>query len=326
MIQPLRICIVEPTPFLAKKLLRDITHLNVVAEDISVATTYQAATSIIYKKKPHIILLSLDMPNDGAFRLMENFNPEGSSFLVVLLSTPALDKYLLPSFMKEFYCAGYLVKGKFGNTMFLKTLENVRHDLHTDLLQRYKAEILEAVIPKALDVSVSDIETSSTALHTQKNAQKSTRKDTKKNVKSQIHKATSFLASYEHHGKKTKKEILWESVLYCHSAGNYLNIYYVADEKKRDVQSVLVLGSTVNIPDEFIEPRRSYRVQKKYVAEVLDNGLRLINGEVVPISARKRQIIIQILESYSAQFALANEVITALRAAEEIAKKNHKRK
>jgi CheY-like chemotaxis protein len=257
MIQPLRICIVEPTPFLAKQLVRDITHLNIVTEDISFATTYRAAMTTIQQKNPHIILLSLDMPNDGAFHLMKNFNAEDSPYLVVLLSTPALDTYLLPSFMKEFYCAGYLVKGKFGNTMFLKTLEIVCHDLHTNLLQRYKAEILEAVSPNVLDVPSPDTATLSTNLHTRKN--------TKKKVKKENGNSTSFLAVHKQSGEKVKKEILWESVLYCHSAGNYLNVYYVADGKEQDIQSAFVLGSSVNIPNEFIEPKRSYRVQKKYI-------------------------------------------------------------
>jgi CheY-like chemotaxis protein len=301
MMQPLRICIVEPTPFLAKQLVRDITHLGIVTEDISFATTYRAAVSLIQKKNPHIILLSLDMPNDGAFRLMQNFNPEEHPFLVVLLSTPALDKYLLPSFMKEFYCAGYLVKGKFGNTMFLKTLEIVRHDLQTSLLQRYKAEILEAVTPTIPDALSSCSKQSNIPLG-----------NISKKVKDKSRKAASFLALYKHNNEKVKKEILWESVTYCHSAGNYLNIYYVTDEKKQDVQSVVVLRKSVTIPDEFMKLSRSYWVHKKYIADILDNGLRLMTGEILPISVRNRQIVIQTLESYSMPFVIANEVIRAL--------------
>lgn len=323
---PLRICIVEPTPVIGKNLVRDLRRLEIATEeDILFLHKFSGADVFLHQHKPHVVFLSLDMPNDGAFRLLQRFPTEQRPFIVILLSNPELDKYIRPSLLSELYGAGYLVKGVFSNEELIKVVERVRKEVQKKLVEDFKAELLEAVTH--FSVPSLPEETATTFSRRELSEAQAEQEETEKNTPRE---EVFFVTTVTKNNEKVKVEIPWEWVIYTESAGNYVNIHYFADGNLPEIVGKkaalehhnvsIVRSNKIVIPSSFIQPHRSYWVQKKFILSVSSTAIYMITGKRISLSQNNRERIIETLEGESKQFTISNEFLRTLHAAQKDAK------
>ena len=332
---PLRVVVVEPLAAIGTALLRDLDRLHVVTETASVITHVAKASAVLHTAPPHVVFISLDMPNDGVFTLLKPYPLEGRPFLAILLTTPEFDKYLPPKLLTDIGCAGYLVKGKFGDAELLLVMEKVRHQLQTMLAEGHKTELLHEatrlsdapLAPKPFapkpfapkpPVSKSLVSKPLHSLHTQ-TATNGTPQHSPQEISSQ---ETSFIAEVKQNGTMIQQEILWEQVVYMKSDKNYLDVWYFpetapasgTDAVSAPIQHALVRRDKVNIPETFVKPHRSFWVNGNYIIDVRPNAIRVATGKWLDVSRANQQRLMEVLEWHSEPLVVANELIRRLKA------------
>ena len=335
---PLRICIVEPIPFIGKNLARDLHRLEVATEEnILFLPKFGGADILLQQHNSHVLFLSLDMPNDGAFRLLNQFPYEQRPFLVILLSNPELDKYLRPSLLSELYGTGYLVKGVFNDKELIKVVERVRREVEKKLIEDFKTELLEAAThfsapPLSKEAAKMPSKQELSVEQTEEEGTEGSKTEEVQALKEEaLEEEAFFVAMITKNNEKVKVEIPWEWVIFTKYAKNEVEIHYFADGKlpetvgketalKHYQKSTLRSGKIV-IPRSFIQPHRSYRVQKKFIISLSSTALYTITGKRISLSQNNRQRVIETLERESKQFTISNELLRTLQAVQTKAKK-----
>lgn len=318
--------IIEPVAAIGKTLARDLRRLNITQDDTPVVTQFSQALSLLRTRQPHLVFISLDMPNDAAFRLLEEFPFEKRSFTVVLLAPPELDKYLRSSLLHNAEYAGYLVKGQFGNGELVRVLEEVRRHLQSILFHEYKSDVFQAARQLTNTRSLSAKKSSVPKAMKQKTIQADTPVNSEQNTFS--HQNTSFTISIKQNGDTIQKTIAWTQVIYMEFDKNYLDVWYMQQESDAippQAQHVLIRRDSVTIPDIFVKPHRSFLVNALYINDVEPDAIKVSPMEKrIALSHTNKLRLQEVLEWNSKPFVIVNECIRILKA--DIKKANSTRK
>jgi DNA-binding LytR/AlgR family response regulator len=320
---PLRIVIIHPTTVIARGLMMDLRKIGTAIEHIERVQTLEAARIMITTIQPHVVFLGLNLPNGGAFELLEDFPPTlDRRFAIILVDdadTPPRARQRHLEAMAEHQAVGYLLYPIFHNGTLGKSMEHARNRLQSRMLSERQHDIIERLVRGVLDeLPKSESDTSerltldgefsvtarSSTIARKSSAHKKSSPKTNKPVKNT---ALAFLLT-----------LRWSAVIRLQMKENYYELWYFDTEGM--VQMVLVRKDDMAHPSEmptlFYQAHRSHIVNMKQIAEVNPASLLMRCGNSVPLAESEQQRFQSILQQMSIQVAVLDELRAMIRATE----------
>jgi DNA-binding LytR/AlgR family response regulator len=152
----LRIVIVEHQKVLLRSLKRDLQRIAPDAVVCAAVRRADEACAAVREYHPHVLLLSVDMPEAGSALVLRQFPPSARSFALVLLYAKAARHKAQYAFSQTQAAAqldhlhsllpwlsyGALEKGAFGNAELTGLLETIRRDVQRTIFEQQEFEIL----------------------------------------------------------------------------------------------------------------------------------------------------------------------------------------
>ena len=155
----LRIVIVEHHKVLLRSLKRDLQRIAPDAVVCAAVRTADEACAAVREYHPHVLLLSLDVPEAGAALVLQQFPPPDRKFALVLLYTNAARQEIQYAVNQPHAAAqlahlhsllpwlgyGALETGAFGNAELTTLLETIRRDVQRRIFEQQEFELLLSI-------------------------------------------------------------------------------------------------------------------------------------------------------------------------------------
>jgi DNA-binding LytR/AlgR family response regulator len=324
---PLRIVIVHPTMFIARGLMMDLRKIGTVMEYVEIVQTLESARTKIEQLQPHVVFLGLNLPNGGAFELLEQFPPTPErSFAIILVDdtdTPHRARQRHLEAMAEHQAAGYLLYPIFHNGTLGKSMEHARNRLQSRMLSEQQHDIIERLVRGVVE-ELPNAEAEPTATKELPTLEKTfsvaTRSLSAASKPSARKKSPPKGTSKKKPTAKTSTTNLsltlpWSSVIRLQMKENYYELWYFDTEGA--VQTVLVRKNEFPHPSEMpkllYQAHRSHIVNMKQIAEVNPASLLMRCGSSVPLAESEQYRLQTIVQQMSVQVAVLDELRAMIR-------------
>ena len=333
---PLRILIVHPTTLIARGLMMDLRKIGTVVEQLERVQTREEAEIIMEKLQPHVVFLSLHLPNGGAFDLLDHFPPPSErTFAIILVDdtdTPPRARQRHLEAMAEHQAAGYLLYPIFHNGTLEKSMEHARNRLQGRMLSEQQQDIIERLIRAVLDeqphgavtaeanstVPSSNTDTATSERPGLEHEFSVTARAITAPVPSSVPKKPAARPSPKKKSLSTFVLVRpWSAVIRLQMKENYYEVWYF--DTNGAVQTALVRKQEFpppsQLPTLFYQAHRSHIVNMKQIAEVNPASLLMRCGSSIPLAESEQQRLQTIMRQISKQVAVLDELRAMIRAA-----------
>jgi DNA-binding LytR/AlgR family response regulator len=295
--------IVHRLPPIARSLARDLQKIDPTLTHIHKATIMAEAATALANLKPNVVFLDLEIPNEGAFALLQQHPPSECGYALILLDQESLgpaERQRHVQLVTQHQAAGYLMPGVFGNGTLSTALEQAEHRLQGRLLAERQREVIELLIEMLLAKKTKE--------HTKRVHDAAT-----SNGKSQtaIEHISDGIVIPEQNTRaaKNKRLVQWSNVIRLVAKGNYYEVWHIDAEEK--VATVLVrkecVAKTV-LPPHFLQTHRSHIVNTKKIINVRTKDLLMMCGNHIPLSRRQQEQVQEMLGKISVQSTVVDRL------------------
>jgi DNA-binding LytR/AlgR family response regulator len=278
---PFHVLILEHQKPISRNLEKDLKFIDAGATSIRRVFTPEEAYTEMEVFMPNLVILSLDLPEQGATQFFQKFPPEQRPFSIIIINTPSTnpaEQMRLMQIVAEQHISYYLPLRLFGNETLKRAVESVRRTIQQQYMTEYQQEIIQSFI-RSLKHPLFKL--------------------SERNALESVVSFTGEKSSFSFKVEEQEMRVAWDKVIRLESHENYFDVWYMDAQgiytvhlaRKNEVKPLL--------PPIIYKVHRSHWVHLAYIKTVTAENVILVNGEEIPLGRAERQGLLTTLEKIS---------------------------
>jgi DNA-binding LytR/AlgR family response regulator len=298
-ISPFHVLILENQKPISRNLEKDLKFIGAGATSIRRVFTPEEAYTEIEIAMPNLVILSLDLPEQGATQFFQKFPPEQRPFSVIIINTPSAnpsEQMKLMQIVAEQHISYYLPLRLFGNETLKRAVNSVRRTIQQQYISEYQEEIIQSFI-RSLKHPLFKLAENTTS--------------------ETVASFTGEQSSFSFKVGEQEVRIAWDKVIRLESSGNNFDVWYMNAQGVYTVRVVRKDEITSLLPPIIYKVHRSHRIHLAYIKTVMADKVILVNGEEIPLGRAERQGLLTTLEKISPPLLVLSVLQNAISATTE---------